>query len=725
METKTTFFIENQTNKVIFGYELLHIAEIQNDELELEIITTKFKSRIASFHNNLIQLISNYNIFNIQSKLVFTNFNNKIKIYIYFILDNTNSINTVIKNFDHLFLYTHSNAYYNFCSINKIINLKNELSKKINDYTYLVQRNEELQEKKNNVGFNNSQSNENVTNNIFSVKSQLDIGFNNNFIDEFCNTPTHNEICMIIKPTKLNEVEKQICSDYIKIATKYFKKEEEKFLNDFLQSNVHFTSLILIKNKSQYLDYLMHYISTYFSFGESVIVFNNQHNEVLNYMYNFNNENVNNNINRLLYLFDSNSIVNVFHLPSFSITNVVESIPKINPKTMYLPKNLLNNGLKFGVKNNIPLFIETESLNQHTYIVGSTGSGKTTCLKTMIKSAIEQNIGCTIIDIHGDLYNEIKTYLKEKRINKNVYIFDPLLEEDTLNLNPLMFNNDLEKSMIIKELIEIIKFSVPCNDAYGPAFHSYFTNVLSLILDTYNWHNNKTLSLLSVLSVFNNSYLRENLLKTCASKKIVEFFDLAEKNSGDYSFENHGTYINNKIESIATENVKNILTSRDKNIPFQKIINENGILLVNIPKGIMSQFTSKFLGNLTIAKLMITAMCQEKQQRNRHLLFIDEAQNFTYNIDVCLSELRKYNIGVCLANQNLYQMSTPILESILSNTANKLIFRTSPFDYERIAPLLNTNFTRRETINMKNFEGIAKLTRNNQPQPPFMFNTIK
>src|SRR3989339_686794 len=72
-----------------------------------------------------------------------------------------------------------------------------------------------------------------------------------------------------------------------------------------------------------------------------------------------------------------------------------------------------NERRRFGIKQADRLM--------HTYIIGKTGTGKSTCLETMILQDINAGRGCCLLDPHGDLVEKIVKTIPEWRKNDLIY----------------------------------------------------------------------------------------------------------------------------------------------------------------------------------------------------------------------------------------------------------------------------------------------------------------
>ena len=77
----------------------------------------------------------------------------------------------------------------------------------------------------------------------------------------------------------------------------------------------------------------------------------------------------------------------------------------MNPDVTYFAKlNYRNQGKLFGIRQ--------EDRLMHTYIIGKTGTGKSTLLKTMMKQDIVAGRGICLLDPHGVMCQNYLTIWK-------------------------------------------------------------------------------------------------------------------------------------------------------------------------------------------------------------------------------------------------------------------------------------------------------------------------
>lgn len=151
------------------------------------------------------------------------------------------------------------------------------------------------------------------------------------------------------------------------------------------------------------------------------------------------------------------------------------------------PANLPKEGVVIGkniyrAEENL-VRMQVKDRRMHTYVIGQTGTGKTTFMKNMIIQDIKDGKGVCFIDPHGDLANEILDLIPQERIDDVVY-FNPADPKMSIGLNMIESNPNypLEQTFIINELLEIMDKLYDLKTTGGPIFEQYMRNALSLLM---------------------------------------------------------------------------------------------------------------------------------------------------------------------------------------------------------------------------------------------------
>ncbi len=426
--------------------------------------------------------------------------------------------------------------------------------------------------------------------------------------------------------------------------------------------------------------------------------------------------------------FSSNDILSIselsslYHLP-YTATTKTEDLLTVKspmlPSPLPLKSSSHNLDLVFAHntygETTVPIGLTLEERRRHMYIIGATGTGKTTALLHMIHHDLLKGSGVAIIDPHGDLVQRILGVIPEDRIQDMVY-FNPYDIERPVGLNILEMTKGLsdvekqrEKDMITSSVISIFQKLYPPRYS-GPRMEHILRNTVLTALEL------EKPTLLTVYKLLTNVQFRK---KTVASlhKGILKDFWVDEFGKlGSYQKADQIGPITNKLGRFPTTSLtRNILTQEESKVDFEEIMNGKKILLCDLSKGKIGEDISSFLGSLLVAKIQLAALKRvdlPETKRTDFFLYIDEFQNFaTPSFAQILSEARKYRLNTILAHQTISQIEDKdLLKVILANVGSVISFRTSnPTDEDMILPLFSPQVEKHEISNLPSYHFYMKI----------------
>src|SRR3989344_972549 len=132
----------------------------------------------------------------------------------------------------------------------------------------------------------------------------------------------------------------------------------------------------------------------------------------------------------------------------------------------------------------------------HLYVVGSSGSGKTRFLETLVRQDIANGEGFGVIDLHGDLTEDLKGYLfleakeGDDFLRERVVLIDPSDPDNTDCFNPLERIDGMDTEAVAGEVVEV--FKKIWADSWGNRMAALLSNTLIALIE-----NNLTLAELS------------------------------------------------------------------------------------------------------------------------------------------------------------------------------------------------------------------------------------
>lgn len=415
-----------------------------------------------------------------------------------------------------------------------------------------------------------------------------------------------------------------------------------------------------------------------------------------------------------IMVLNTEEIASLFHFPSSS-TATVPKVELLRVKEAAPPTNLPKIGVPLGKSafrgESRPVYITEEDRRRHVYIVGQTGTGKSTLISNMVSHDIRSGKGIAVIDPHGDLIHELLGLVPKERAG-DVIIFDPGDYWRSLGLNMLEYSFDRpeEKTFIVNEMQSIFN-KLFSQETMGPMFEQYMRNALLLLMED---AQNEPATLTEVPRVFTDSEYRRIKLSRISNPIVIDFWEKeAVKAGGEASLANMTPYITSKFNNfIANDYMRPIIGQPKSAFNFRQLMDEGKILFVNLSKGRIGDINANLLGMIITGKILMAALSRvnlPEKERKDFYLYIDEFQNFTTDsIATILSEARKYRLSLVLAHQFIAQLTDKIRDAVFGNVGTIIAFRVGAEDTEVLKKQFEPEFSETDLLNIDNFNALIK-----------------
>lgn len=429
-------------------------------------------------------------------------------------------------------------------------------------------------------------------------------------------------------------------------------------------------------------------------------------------------------------ILSATEVSDLYHLP-FTLTTKTEDLTKQQSKELPAPLSLKQtNSLDITFAENhyggtvTKIGLSQEERRRHVYILGATGTGKSTMLLSMLKQDIENNKGLCLIDPHGDLVDQVLSVIPKSRI-QDVVFFNPddisyPMGINLLELTPGLTNDEAirEKEFIAESIISV--FHKIYSDKYsGPRMEYILRNTI---------HTAFTIpgaSLFTVYKLLINTSYRKQVVRGLSDENLKDFWKYEFAKAGDYQKVKMISPITNKIgRFLFSPTAKRILEQSQSTVSFDSIMNDGKILLCNLSKGKIGEDNSSVFGVLIMAKVQLAALKRarmKQEDRRDFYLYVDEFQNFaTPAFAQILSEARKYRLNAILAHQTTSQIEENSLVNVtLANTGTVICFRTAnPEDERVILPQFRPYVDLGEIASLPSYHFYMRLGALN-PEEPF------
>ena len=378
--------------------------------------------------------------------------------------------------------------------------------------------------------------------------------------------------------------------------------------------------------------------------------------------------------------------------------------------------NFRNADRLFGVKR--------KDRRQHMYVVGKSGTGKTTLLKNMMIQDIANGEGVCVVDPHGEFVEELLSKIPEERINDVVY-FNPADPDYSVGFNILEIPDPRYKHLVASGLMGI--FTKIWSGVWSARMEYIMNNSVLALLDT------PGSTLLGILRLLVDKDYRQMIISNIKDP-VVKAFWINEYEEWKEQFRTEAIApIQNKVgQFLSTALVRNIVGQAKSTIDVLDIINSGKIFLVNVSKGRIGEDNSSLLGAMIITKLQLAAMERVRipeDERVDFFLYVDEFQNFaTDSFANILSEARKYRLNIILAHQYIGQlvsdMSTKVRDAVFGNVGTMVLFRVGAADAEFLEKEFEPEFTIQDMVNLPNRMIFLKLMSDGVMSRPFSGSTL-
>jgi Type IV secretion-system coupling protein DNA-binding domain len=337
-------------------------------------------------------------------------------------------------------------------------------------------------------------------------------------------------------------------------------------------------------------------------------------------------------------------------------------------------------GRTLGVSNftgvTRPVAITPGSATRGLYILGPTGTGKTSLIKNLVRDDLLQGRGLAVVETNGDLIQDLLDIIPPQRLN-DVVLLDPTDRDYAVGFNP--FSSSPDASLVADQLGELFQ---RLWKAYWGVRTAQLAHMGLLTLA-----RRPGSTLLDLPRLYLDSAFRARVLSGLDDPVGLEpdwrWFEML-------SAREQATVIApllNKIRQFtARPSIRAVVGQATPPTSIQRIMAEQKILLVYLPKGLIGSETATLLGCLVLTSLWQAASERTRlplNQRHPFGLYVDEVQDFAaapIPWDEMFAQGRKYGLALTVAHQNLAQLPKELHEVVLANARSKAVFALSASD---------------------------------------------
>jgi predicted DNA-binding transcriptional regulator AlpA len=407
-------------------------------------------------------------------------------------------------------------------------------------------------------------------------------------------------------------------------------------------------------------------------------------------------------------LLNLDELASFTHLPSASVR--VPQLKREEFKTKAAPEIVKGHRFTLGENvhagHTVPVGLTADQRTRHCYLIGTSGTGKSTLLLNMILQDIEHGEGVAVLDPHGDLIDEILGRIPEQRVGE-VVLLDPSDEAYPVGFNVLQANSEIEKNLLGSDLVAVFR---RLSTSWGDQMTSVLGNGVLAFLESTEGG-----SLIDLRRFLVDTEFRAKFLKTVRDPEVIYYWEhtfplLVGKGPQGPILTRLDTFLRPKL-------IRYMVAQKKNRFDLADIMNGRKIFLAKLAQGTIGEENAYLLGTLLVSKFQQLAMSRQQMAaalRRDFYLYVDEFHNFvTPSMAAILSGARKYRLGLILAHQELQQLTSrdaDVASAVIANPYTRICFRLGDYDAKKLAEGFSF-FEAKDLQNLQIGEAVCRVER--------------
>lgn len=428
-------------------------------------------------------------------------------------------------------------------------------------------------------------------------------------------------------------------------------------------------------------------------------------------------------------ILNSIELATLFHFPDQR--NIPTSqLTRQDSKQVDGPRNVPEDGMLLGYNvfrgAKKPIRLGLGDRQRHMYVVGQTGTGKSTFLENLALQDMLNGNGFAFVDPHGDVVERLLAMVPKERTEDVIY-FSPAEMDYPMGLNLFEFNTPDQKDFLIQEALNMLyKLYDPQHQGImGPRYEHLFRNAaLTIMADPGGG------TFVDIPKLFRDPQYVQQKLEHVTDLNVREFWqkEMPQSQRSNEFGDVVSWFVSKFGAFLSNEMMRNIIGQTKSAFDLRDVMDNKKILLVNLSKGRTGELNSKLLGMVFVMKFQAAAMSRSnipEDQRVDFSLYVDEFQNFsTDSFATIMSEARKYHLNLIVANQFTTQLTPEIRDAVFGNMGTIVSFRIGQNDVESLGKYYQPIFSGDDLLRVPNHNTIVRTLIGGVPTQPFSMATL-
>ena len=398
---------------------------------------------------------------------------------------------------------------------------------------------------------------------------------------------------------------------------------------------------------------------------------------------------------------------------------------------VYDPERIVNIGELEKRGKTVRFGIKEKDRSRHIYVIGQTGTGKSTLLEMLAMQDIRNGTGLIFMDPHGQSVEALLNYVTQDYL-ENIIYFAPHHQERPIGLNIMEDIGYDKRHLVVSSLMASFE-KIWGAGTWSDRMAYILQNTLLALIEY------PGTTLLDVGRMYSSKGFREKVVANLKDPQVRKYWVEEFANYTERYAQEATPSIQNKLGQFTSNPLmRNIIGQKESAFNFREIMDEGKILLVNLSKGQIGENNARMLGVLFTTKIYLAALSRsdmtkaELEAANPCNFFVDEFQSFANSsFSDILSEARKYKLNLVMAHQYLGQLYSDdagggdvIRDAVFGNVGTFVSFRVGPVDAEIISKQFAPDITEEDLVALPRYHIYLTLNIDGAGSTPFSARTF-
>lgn len=330
------------------------------------------------------------------------------------------------------------------------------------------------------------------------------------------------------------------------------------------------------------------------------------------------------------------------------------------------------------------LHVSTADRLRHMWILGPTGTGKSTLLANIIGHDIAHGDGVVLIDAGGDLVADVLDRVPDSRA-EDIIVIDPTQGDRIVGLNPLTAGPHEQAAGFTYHVLRSL---------YAQSWGPRTADIVRACLLTFTATaapNGSAFTLVDIPELLTNAGFRRYVTAQHLPPQLVKFWRWYDR-LPEPQQANIVSPVLNKLRTFTLSSVLRATLGQSDGVQFSDVLAKARVVLVALKKGILGAEVCALIGALVMASVWQAAQSRvnlSKQQRRPVWLVADEFQEpvrLPLDLADMAARARSLGLGLVLAHQYLGQLTTTVKTAVLGTVRTQVVFQLARDDAAELAP---------------------------------------